>query len=491
MQSSIHIYKQSLAMLTDLYQLTMAYAYWKSRVGQKEAVFDLFFRRNPFGGGFSIACGLAYVIDIVNSFRFDSDDVEYLAELRGSDDQPLFEDAFLQYLRTVQLQCSIDAIPEGTVVFPQEPLIRVQGPLIQCQLLETPLLNSINIQTLIATKAARVCRAAGEDPVIEFGLRRAHGIDGALAVSRAAYIGGCASTSNVLAGKLFGIPVKGTHAHSWVMAFDDEEESFAKYAEILPNNCIFLVDTYDTLDGVRRAVRVGKKLRQRGHELLGIRLDSGDLAYLSIHARKILDEAGFPDAVIVGTNDLDEHIISSLKSQGATITVWGVGTKLATAYDQPAMGGVYKMTALRDPGGKWHYKTKVSEQSIKTTTPGIHQVRRYRFEDTFVADVIYDTLTGLDDGCTIVDPSDMTRRKQIPKNTQFEELLVPVFRDGEYVYDAPSIGDIRDRAARQLTQLDPSIRRFTNPHQYPVGLEKRLFDLKTAQILRLRSGKHE
>ena len=214
MQSSIHIYKQSLAMLTDLYQLTMAYAYWKSQVGRKEAVFDLFFRRNPFGGGFSITCGLAYVIDIVKSFRFDSDDVEYLAELRGSDDQPLFEAAFLEYLHTLQLQCSIDAIPEGTVVFPQEPLIRVQGPLIQCQLLETPLLNSINFQTLIATKAARVCRAAEDDPVIEFGLRRAHGIDGGLAVSRAAYIGGCASTSNVLAGKLFGIPVKGTHAHS-------------------------------------------------------------------------------------------------------------------------------------------------------------------------------------------------------------------------------------------------------------------------------------
>ena len=275
------------------------------------------------------------------------------------------------------------------------------------------------------------------------------------------------------------------------MAFDDEQEAFAKYAEILPNNCIFLVDTYDTLDGVRRAVRIGKTLRQRGHDLLGIRLDSGDLAYLSRHARKILDEAGFPDAVIVGSNDLDEHIISSLKSQGAAINVWGVGTKMSTAYDQPAMGGVYKMTALRDPGGEWRYKTKVSEQSIKTTTPGIHQVRRYRFQDTFVADVIYDTLTGLDDGCTIVDPSDMTRRKQIPRSAQFEELLVPVFRDGEFVYDSPPINEIRNRVAGQLAQLDPSIRRFTNPHQYPVGLEKRLFDLKTAQILRVRGGTHE
>ncbi len=486
MNSSIGIYKQSLALLTDLYELTMAYAYWKSPVGQKEAVFNLFYRRNPFGGGFSIACGLGYAIDIVNNFRFDADDITYLAGLCGGDDRPLFEPDFLEALRSIQLRCDIDAIPEGTVVFPHEPLIRVQGPIIQCQLLETPLLNSINFQTLIATKAARVCSAAQSDPVLEFGLRRAHGIDGGLAASRAAYIGGCASTSNVLAGKLFDIPVRGTHAHSWVMAFDDELEAFEAYAEIMPNNCIFLVDTYNTLDGVRRAVQVGKKLRQRGHQLAGIRLDSGDLAYLSIHARKVLDQGGFPDAAIVGSNDLDEHIIGSLKSQGAKITAWGVGTKLSTAYDQPALGGVYKLTALRQPGEEWQYKTKISEQSIKTTTPGIQQVRRYESNDEFIADVIYDMQIGLDDGCTMVDPMDMTRRKTIPAGTKYEDLLVPVFRDGQCVYDPPAVSEIREYASQQLAHFHAAIKRFANPHQYPVGLEKRLFDLKTEQILQAR-----
>jgi nicotinate phosphoribosyltransferase len=297
--------------------------------------------------------------------------LEFLATLTGDDGKPLFESAFLEYLRALRFTCDVDAIPEGTVAFPHEPLLRITGPILQCQLLETALLNLINFQSLIATKAARVCLATQGEPVLEFGLRRAQGLDGGLAASRAAYIGGCAATSNVLAGKTFDIPVRGTHAHSWVMAFDDEREAFSAYAKAMPNNCVFLVDTYDTLEGVRRAVETGKWLRERGHEMVGIRLDSGDLAWLSVEARKILDNGGFPKALIVASNDLDEHIIASLKAQGAQINVWGVGTKLITAFDQPALGGVYKLGAIRGDDGRWVYKVKLSEQAAKVSTPGI------------------------------------------------------------------------------------------------------------------------
>lgn len=325
-------------LLTDLYQLTMAYGYWKTGTHEREAVFHLFFRKPPFASGYSLVAGLADVIDWLRAFHFDEDELAYLQTLEGNDGSPLFEEGFIDYLRELKFTCEVDAVPEGTVVFPHEPLLRVQGPILQGQLVETALLNLINYQTLIATKAARICEAAQDEPVLEFGLRRAQGVDGALAASRAAYIGGCAATSNVLAGKLFGIPVKGTHAHSWVMSFDSEPEAFQAYADAMPNNCVFLVDTYDTLDGVRAAIEVGKRLRETGHEMVGVRLDSGDLAYLSIEARKLLDAAGFPDAVIVASNDLDETIIASLKQQGAKIGLWGVGTKLVTAFDQPALG---------------------------------------------------------------------------------------------------------------------------------------------------------
>ena len=483
------IYRSSLALLTDLYELTMAYGYWKAGVSDREAVFNLFFRRHPFQSGFSIACGLSYVVDYLANFHFDDSDLAYLAELRGNDERPLFEPGFLDYLRNLEFNCDVDAIPEGTVVFPQEPLVRVRGPIIPCQIIETPLLNMINFQTLIATKAARICTATRGDPVLEFGLRRAQGIDGGLAVSRAAYVGGCAATSNVLAGKLFNIPVKGTHAHSWVMAFDSEEEAFDAYAGALPNNCVFLVDTYDTLEGVRRAVRVGRSLRERGHKLLGIRLDSGDLAYLSIEARRILDDAGFADAIIVASNDLDEHIISSLKEQGATIGMWGVGTRLATAHDQPAMGGVYKLAAIRKPGRQWDYKLKVSEQTIKTSTPGIQQVRRFTDQNEFIADMIYDEPLGAGNGCTLIDPSDSTRHKQIAAGTAHVDLLVPVFRGGKLVYDVPPLDAARQRAREQLSRFHAGIRRLVNPHQYPVGLEQQLHKLKTKLILEARKAK--
>lgn len=478
--------KKYSVLLTDLYELTMAYGYWKSGVQEREAVFHLFFRQNPFGGGLSVCCGLADAIDYLLGFRLDDEEVAYLSAVTGNDGKPLFEPAFLDYLRELRFGCDVHAIPEGTVVFPHEPLVRVRGPILQAQLLETALLNIINFQTLIATKAARVCRATRGESVLEFGLRRAQGVDGAMAASRAAYIGGCAATSNVLAGMRFGIPVRGTHAHSWVMCFDSEEESFEAYASAMPNNCVFLVDTYDTLEGVRTAVRVGRRLRERGHELVGVRLDSGDLAYLSIEARRILDEGGFPKAVIVASNDLDEQIIASLKQQGARIAVWGVGTKLVTAFDQPAMGGVYKLAAVRDRAGRWRNSIKLSEQPIKMSNPGVQQVRRFRHGGEFVGDMIYDEVAGITDETVILDPVQMARSKRIPRGAAHEDLLVPIFERGAPTYDGPSVGLIRERVRAQLDAFHDGIKRFVNPHEYPVGLEAGLHRLKTELILKAR-----
>ncbi len=480
------LYKSSLALLTDLYQLTMAYGYWKAGKGEQESVFHLFFRKAPFQGGFTVACGLEMAVDLLENFRLDESDIQYLSTLKGNDGKPLFEHKFLDYLSQMEFTCDIDAIPEGTVVFPHEPLIRVKGPIIQAQILETALLNIINFQTLIATKAARMHIATHGEQVLEFGLRRAQGIDGSLAASRAAYIGGCDATSNVLAGKLFGIPVKGTHAHSWVMSFDTEMEAFETYAEHLPNNCVFLVDTFDTIEGVKKAVKVGKKLRERGFEMNGVRLDSGDLAYLSIKAREILDEGGFPDAAIVASNDLDENIITSLKAQGAKISVWGVGTKLVTAFDQPALGGVYKIAAIKDENKQWDYKVKLSEQAIKVSNPGILQVRRFQEKGEFTGDMIYNLDKNLPKNPVILDPMDATRRKKMTSSQQFEDLLVPIFRDGKKVYDCPPIQEIKERVKSQLNCFHSGIKRFVNPHGYPVGLEKGLSDDKYNLIMRLR-----
>ena len=481
------VYRGSLGLLIDLYELTMAYGYWRSGSWTDEAVFHLHFRKPPFGSGFTLACGLAPVIEFIESFRFSAEDLGYLAGLRGDDGSPLFTADFLDVLRRLELSCDIDGIPEGTVVFPQEPLVRVRGPILQAQILETALLNLINFQTLIATKAARVCLAAQGDPVIDFGLRRAQGIDGGLAASRAAYAGGCSGTSNVLAGKLFGIPVKGTHAHSWVLSFDSEPEAFDAWAEAMPNNSIFLVDTYDSLEGVRHAVEAGRRLRARGHEMAGVRLDSGDLAYLSIEARKILDAAGFPETRILGSSELDEHLIESLKLQGAKIGAWGVGTRLVTGHEDPALGGVYKLTAVREtPEAPWKYKVKLSEQAVKITNPGIQQVRRFSDDGLFLADMIYDEELGTPAAPTIVDPTDMTRRKEIPQGAPWEDLLVPVFRAGRRVYDPPPLDEVRQRGLEQLGRLHPGIKRFANPHQYPVGLEPKLFDLRIRLILEAR-----
>jgi len=500
-----HTRSSNSALLTDFYQLTMAHGYWKTGTHHKDAVFHLFFRDVPFRGGYAIAAGLGDAIDWLHGLRFTDADLAYLAGIAGNDGAPIFARGFIDYLRDFKLTCDIDAVPEGTVVFANEPLLRVRGPIIEGQLLETALLNCINFQTLIATKAARMCQSAQGDPVLEFGLRRAQGVDGALAASRAAYIGGCAATSNVLAGQLFGIPVKGTHAHSWVMSFDTEPESFQAYAEAMPNNAVFLVDTYDSLEGVRRAAAAGAWLRARGHKLGGIRLDSGDLAYLSIEARKILDAAGFPDAAIFASNDLDEHIIASLKQQGAQIAVWGVGTKLVTAYDQPALGGVYKLSAIRDtPAAAWRHKIKLSEQAAKITTPGVQQIRRFTHNGEFIGDMIFNedggsgvpplsgkrrdaaSTTTAAASNTIIDQTNIARRKTIPAAATHEDLLAPIFRAGRLVYEKHTLDEIRARVRDQLAHLHGGTKRLLNPHEYPVGLDPALFDLKTRLILENR-----
>ncbi len=478
------IYRDSLALLTDFYEITMAYGYWKTGMADMDSVFHVSFRQNPFGGGYTIACGLEHAMEYLANFSFDESDLAYLGEACDRKGKPMFEPEFLRYLGGMRLRCDVDAVPEGTVVFPQEPMLRIRGPLIQCQILESVLLNILNFQSLIATKAARVTLAAEGAPVLEFGLRRAQGFDGALAASRAAYIGGCSATSNVLAGKLFGIPIAGTHSHSWVMAFDSEREAFDEYARILPNNCIFLVDTYQTLTGVRRAVETAKGLRKRGSEMAGIRLDSGDLASLSIESRKILDEGGFPDSKIVASNEMDEYIIESLKHQGAKIDIWGVGTKLTTAYDQPALGGVYKLSALRKSGGDWELKMKVSDHGAKTSTPGILQVRRFRREGKNIADAILEDGARPAGECVIVDPNDVARKETIPADAEHTDLLLPVMREGKAVYTSPPLEAIRKTTADNLAQFPPGIKRFIYPHLYPVGLELSLYRKKITLALR-------
>ena len=475
---------KSLGLLTDLYELTMACGYWKSGKESDEAVFHLLFRSNPFDGGYTIAAGLEAAIAYLEELRFRGDDLDYLASLRGNDEGRLFPDEFLRYLGDLRFTCDVDAIPEGSVVFPQEPLVRVRGSILQAQIVETALLTYINFQSLIATKASRVVYAAKGDPVLEFGLRRAQGIDGGLAASRAAYIGGCAGTSNLLSGALYDIPVRGTHAHSWTMSFDTEMEAFEKYAEVMPNNALLLVDTYHSLQGVEHAIEIGRRLRERGHELIGIRLDSGDLAYLSREARRMLDEAGFPNAVIAASNELDELVITSLKDQDAAINMWGVGTRLVTGWGQPALGGVYKLSALRPAGGRWQHKLKLSEQASKISNPGMQQVRRFMRNGECAGDMIYDELTG--PTATMVDPTDLTRRKTFDAKHRSEDLLVPIFRNGERVYDLPAIEEIRARRVTQLASFHAGIKRFINPHRYPVGLEQRLFDLKTRLVLEAR-----
>lgn len=489
--SQTQLYKSSLGLLTDFYQLTMAYGYWKAGIHEREAIFYHSFRQAPFNGGYTICAGLGTLIDYLLNFQFTKEDIDYLSKLTDTQGKKLFATDFLVYLQQLKFSCDIDAIEEGSVVFPQEPLVRVTGPLLQCQLLESILLNIINFQSLIATSAARLLQATRGEPVLEFGLRRAQGFDGALMASRAAYIGGCAATSNVLAGKLYGIPVRGTHAHSWVLCFASELEAFRAYAQTFPDRCIFLVDTYNTLEGVKNAIKIAEELKPQGFKLAGIRLDSGDLAYLSQQARKLLDEAGYKDSLIVGSNDLSPLVITSLKEQGASINVWGVGTHLITAYEQPALEGVYKLSAIKSAQGEWENKVKLSEQTIKISTPGILSVRRFYAEpDGFaMADAIYDERLGISENhLTIIDPIDPAKRRSISAEATHRDLLTAIFRQGKLVYKVPSLKSSQHKTLMELQQFHESIRRLLNPHTYPVGLEKKLYDLKLKLILKAKAS---
>lgn len=421
----------------------MAYGYWKLGIQERRAVFDLFYRDNPFQGRYAISCGLENVIQFVQQFHFTEQEIHYLSTLKAGNGEPLFLTPFLDYLASLQLTVDIDAIPEGTPIFPKVPIIQVKGPLLQCQLLESSLLNLINFPTLIATKASRVCFAAEEDQVIEFGLRRAQGMDGALTASRASFVGGVSATSNVRAGQLYNIPVKGTHAHSWIMAFDSELEAMEAYATVLPNHCMLLVDTYSTIEGIQNAIKVGKRLEAQGHSLLGIRLDSGDLVTLSIAARQLLDSHGFNETVIMASGDLDEYEIVRLKNEGCKITVWGVGTRLVTAYDQPALGGVYKLVAIQDDLGIWRNKAKLSDNHQKSTTAGILSAKRYAYRGQYVRDVL----------CEI----QFNPEKTFDFDSE-EDLLQPIFRKGKLVYPLPSIEAIQKRTQQELQKFPQALR---------------------------------
>ncbi len=474
------------ALTTDLYEVTMACGYWKAGVTDYDAAFHVTFRENPFGGQFTVACGLATVIDFLRNFHFSEAEIAYLAAQLGNDGKRLFDSGFLDYMRNLELTCDIDAIPEGTLVFPNEPLIRVVGPIVQCQLLETALLNILNFQSLVATKATRVCLAAENDAVIEFGLRRSQGVDGGLTAARAAYIGGCAGTSNLQAGERFGIPVSGTQAHSWIMFFDTEIEAFKTYARAMPNNCVFLVDTYNSIDGMRHAIAVARLLWKQGHEMIGVRLDSGDRVALSIEARRMLDKAGFPNAKIVCSGDLDEYTIADMKRRGAKIDMWGVGTKLVTGQPDAALSGIYKLGAVRQTGGKWQYRIKLSEESAKTSCPGSLQVRRFRQPDgRFVADAIYEIDHGITEPCEIVEV-ETEEETEIPAKTDYFDLLVPILRAGQLVYQAPNIEASREHARNQLRCAPPEILQLNAAATYKIGLERSLCELRSGLVARAR-----
>ncbi len=473
----------NLTLLTDLYQLTMMQGYFKNN-NNDTVVFDAFYRTNPSGNGFAIAAGLEQVIDYLKNLRFSPEDIEYLRGLH------IFDEDFLEYLADFRFTGSVYAIPEGTVVFPREPLIKVIAPIMQAQLIETAILNIVNHQSLIATKAARVVYAAQGDGVMEFGLRRAQGPDAGVYGARAAMIGGCVGTSNVLAGQLFDVPVLGTHAHSWIMSFPDEYTAFKKYSEMYPENCTLLVDTYDTLkSGVPNAIRVFTEMREAGIEFkkYGIRLDSGDLAYLSKKARKMLDAAGFETAVISASSDLDENLIDSLKAQGATITSWGVGTNLITSKDQPAFGGVYKLAAIQNADGTFTPKIKLSENSAKVTNPGNKTVYRIYDKESgmlnadliCLADETFDTSKDL----RIFDPIETWKKTRYKAGTyELRELLIPVFKDGECVYASPSVMEMREYCKGEQERVWEESRRLVNPHEVYVDLSDKLYKMK-AELL--------
>ena len=482
---------RNLTLLTDFYELTMMQAYHHAErtTGKRQiAVFDMFYRENPGGNGYAVAAGLQQVIDYIQGLTFTD---EHIAYLRSTN---TFNEEFLTYLKNFRFTGDIIAIPEGTVIFPGEPLLRITAPLMEAQLIETAILNIVNHQSLIATKAARVCWAAQNDTVLELGLRRAQGPDAGVYGARAAMIGGCSATSNVLAGQLFDVPVRGTHAHSWVMSFDTEIEAFRAYANLYPQTCTLLVDTYDTLkSGVPNAIKVFTELRDAGvkHTRYGIRLDSGDLAYLSKRARAMLDDAGFHDAFIGASNDLDEYIIAELKAQGAKISLWGVGTHLITSKEYPAFGGVYKLVALSNDGETWQNRIKLSEDPIKVTNPGKKKIFRLydKASNKMKADLIaldheiIDTAQDL----TIFDPVATWKRMTLKANEYTaRELLQPVFAKGACVYPEYTVPEICEYAARERDTLWDEHKRLVRPQLMPVDLSQELYDLKQNMISTLR-----
>ena len=465
---------RNLTMMTDLYQLTMMYGYYKHGMKDNIAVFDLFYRQNRDNCAYSVMAGTESAIEYINNLRFTDDDIEYLCSLN------LFGEDFLEMLRGFRFTGSIYGMKEGTIVFPREPLLRVEAPIIEAQLVETALLTLVNHQTLIATKANRVCYAANGGQVLEFGLRRAQGADAGIYGARAAMVGGCVATSNVIAGKWFDIPVKGTHAHSWVMSFPTELDAFRAYADVFPDSCMFLVDTYDTIrSGIPNAIKVFDELRAKGYEPVGIRLDSGDLAYLSKKAREMLDNAGYENAKICVSGDLDERVIYDLRTQGACIDVYGVGTKLITSSDQPALGGVYKMSCEIVDGVEIP-KMKLSDNPAKTTLPGKKKVLRlYNKSHKAIADLIALDSEKIESGKELkLFHPEQTYKSMTVRDFTVRDLLVPLFIDGKQVYELPTLTEIQEYARSEMDTLWPESKRLLNPHEYKVDISDRLYDLR-------------
>ena len=471
---------RNLTLLTDLYQLTMGYGFFRQKKHEEEVVFDLFFRKNSLIT-YSLAAGLEQAMDYLLHWRFDDEDIEYLRSLH------LFDEDFLAYLKDMKFTGDVYAVREGEPVFPGEPILTVKAPLIQAQFAETALLNIINHQTLIATKSSKICRAtAGKGMVMEFGLRRAQGPDAGINGARAAIIGGCSSTSNVIAGQKFDVPVAGTMAHSWIMDYPTEYEAFKAYAEAYPDNCMLLVDTYDTLrSGVPNAIKVFKELKAKGHKPKGIRLDSGDLAYLSKKARKMMDEAGFPEAIICVSGDLDERSINSLLQQGAKIDSWGVGTKLITSEDLPALGGVYKLSAVIGKDGTVTPKIKLSDNTAKITNPSFKKL--YRLYDRENGMAIADLITMRDEKVddtkplTLFHPVETWLTHEV-ENFRAEELQHTIVKEGKLVYEFPALKDVREFSKGQLAKFWEEYLRLDMPHVYKVDLSKKLHALKIDMI---------
>ncbi|MDO4438267.1 MAG: nicotinate phosphoribosyltransferase [Eubacteriales bacterium] len=473
---------RNLTLLTDLYELTMMQGYFRNKHANANVIFDAFYRKNPDGNGFAISCGLEQIIELVENLHFSKEDIEYLDSLK------IFDKDFLEYLADFKFTGDVYAIPEGNVMFPREPVVKIKAPIMQAQLLETALLNIINHQSLIATKAYRVVHAAKGDGVMEFGLRRAQGPDAGIYGARAAMIAGCIGTSNVLAGQMFDVPVMGTHAHSWIMSFDDELTAFREYAKLYPDACILLVDTYDTLkSGIPNAIKVFKEMREAGisSKKYGIRMDSGDLAYLSKKAKRMLDEAGFTDAVISASNDLDEYLISDLKNQGATINSWGVGTNLITSKDNPSFGGVYKLAAIMDKEtGEYIPKIKLSENAEKITNPGDKVIYRVYDKESgkLFADLIalVDEVYNEDEDLLLFDPVETWKKTLLKAGTYtIKPLMIPVFINGECVYkDRPTVMELQQVFKDELETLWDESKRLVNPHEIHVDLSQELWDLK-------------